>query len=393
MLRKGIFTIFIVILLFSFTRWVLSLECEQIADTGQRKACLEQKVKELGQTAGTLTSEIQYMNTQIALTALKIQQTEEKIQTTQKEVDILTSRIEGLDTSLNYLSKLLLQRVVDGYKQRSISLFSLFFDSANANDFISRIKYQRTAQENNQKLLVQVEQTKLNFEEQKKLREEKKIELDSLRSILDNQKVSLNNQKASKQKFLEITQNDERIYQRLLEQTRAEYAAIQGIIAGGGSETEIRQVTKGETIAYVIQGASCNSSGGHLHFIVQDNGSVVNPFGYLKSVDYRNCSGSSCGSGDGDSFNPSGNWDWPLNPSIELEQGYGSTWGVRNTWVGRIYSFHNGIDINGSSNSVVAVADGTLYRGGYSVGCTLSYVKLAHKNSNITTYYLHAYSN
>ncbi len=393
MRKKLIFVILFTISLFFFTRRVISLECEQIADTGQRKTCLEQKVKELGQTAGTLTSEIQYMNTQIALTALKIQQTEDKIETTKKEIDILDSRIEGLDTSLNYLSKLLVERIVDGYKKRSISLLSILFDSNNADELIGKIKYMKTAQDNNQKVIVQVQEAKLNFEEQKKLREEKKIELDSLKNILDNQRASLNNQKGAKQKLLEITKNDERIYQQLLEQARAEYAAIQGIIAGGGSETQVRHVTKGETIAYVVQGASCNSSGGHLHFIVQDNGSVVNPFGYLKSVDYRNCSGSSCGSGDGDPFNPYGNWDWPLNPTIELEQGYGSTWGVRNTWVGRIYSFHNGIDINGSSNSIVAVADGTLYRGGYSVGCTLSYMKLVHKNSNITTYYLHTYSN
>ncbi len=393
MRKKVTFTICILIFLFFFTRFASSLECQQITDTGQRKTCLEQKVKELGQTASTLTSEIQYMDTQIALTALKIQQTEEKITTTQKEIEILDSRIEGLDASLNYLSKLLVKRIIEGYKKRSVSIFNFLFDSSNASELIEKIKYMKTAQDNNQKVIIQVQETKLNFEEQKKLREEKKIELDSLKSILDNQKASLNNQKGAKQKLFETTKNDERIYQRLLEQARAEYTAIQGIIAGGGSETEIRKVTKGETIASVIQGASCNSSGGHLHFIVQENNTVINPFSYLKSVDYTNCSGSSCGSSDGDPFNPSGSWDWPLNPPIEFEQGYGSTWGVRNTWVGRIYSFHNGIDINGSSNNVLAVADGTLYKGVYSVGCALSYVKLAHRDSNITTYYLHAYSN
>ncbi len=393
MLKKIVIIISIFISLLFLTRWVFSLECVQISDTKQRESCLIQQLNNLSRTASTLKSEIQYMDTQIALTALKIQQTEEKIEITEKEIKILDSRIEGLDTSLNYLSKLLVERIIEGYKKRSVSILNLLFDSSNAYELIGKIKYLKTAQDNNQKVLVQVQETKLNFEEQKKLREEKKIELDNLKKTLDNQKATLNNQRLAKQKVLETTQNDEVIYQRLLEQTRAEYAAIQGIIARKGSETELRQVTKGETIASVIQGASCNSSGGHLHFIVEENGNVQNPFGYLKSVDYTNCSGSSCGSGDGDPFNPSGSWDWPLNPLIELEQGYGSTWGVRNTWVGRIYSFHNGIDINGSSNNVLAVADGTLYRGVYSVGCPLSYVKLAHKDSNIATYYLHVYSN
>ena len=393
MLKKAVIAIFIFISLFFLTRRVFSLECVQIADTKQREDCLIRQLNDLARTASTLKSEIQYMDTQIALTALKIQQTEEKIKTTEKEIEILNSRIEGLDTSLNYLSKLLVERIIEGYKKRSVSIFNLLFDTSNASELIGKIKYIKTAQDNNQKVLVQVQETKLNFEEQKKLREEKKLELDSLKKTLDNQKATLNNQRLAKQKVLETTQNDETVYQRLLEQTRAEYAAIQGIIARKGSETELRQVTKGETIASIIQGASCNSSGGHLHFIVEENSNVQNPFSYLKSVDNTNCSGSSCGSGDGDPFNPSGGWDWPLNPPIELEQGYGSTWGVRNTWVGRIYSFHNGIDINGSSNNVLAVADGTLYRGIYSVGCALSYVRLVHKDSNIATYYLHVYSN
>src|SRR3989338_5207158 len=365
---------------------------QNASDVAKKIEEYQQKLNELTQQRSTLSSEIQYMTYQINLAALKIQETEEKIIATQNEIEILTSRIKNLDTTLNHLSKLLIKKVVVGYKSRTISFFDMLFDSNNANDLISRIKYLKTTQENNQKLLIQVQETKLNFEEQKNIREQKQIELSLLEVQLNRQKSDLDNQKAAKQKLLNVTQNDEKIYQRLLEQARAEYAAIKGIIAGAGTETKLREAKKGESIASVISGASCNSSGGHLHFIVQDNGSVTNPFNYLKSVDNYNCSGSGCGSSDGDSFNPSGNWDWPLNPAIELEQGYGNTWAARNTWVGRIYSFHNGIDINGSANTVLAVADGELYRGSYAVGCTLPYVKLVHKESNIVTFYLHVYS-
>ncbi len=352
----------------------------------------QKKLNELAQQRNTLSTQIQYMTVQINLTTYKIQETEAKIQSTQKEIEILSSRIEGLDNALDYLSKLLLEKVAVGYKKRTVSVFDMLFDAENANDFISRVKYLKTAQQNNQKLLVQVQETKLNFEEQKKLRESKKVELNTLEKQLNAQKTDLNNQKASKQKLLSVTQNDEKVYQRLLEQARAEYAAIQGIIAGAGTETKIREVKKGESIATVIPAASCNSAGAHLHFIVKDNGTVVNPLNYLKAVSFTNCSGSSCGSSDGDAFNPSGGWDWPLNAPIELEQGYGTTWAVRNSWVGRIYNFHNGLDINGASNGVIAVDDGELYRGSYSVGCVLPYVKLIHKGTNITTLYLHVYS-
>jgi len=352
----------------------------------------QKKLIELGRQRDSLSAEIQYMTLQINLATLKVQETEEKIISTQKEIEILTNRIRGLDTALDHLSKLLLKKMVESYKNKPLSFFDVLFNSSNANDFISKIKYLKTAQENNQKLLLQVQETKVNFEEQKNLREDKTIELAKLEVQLNNQKADLDNQKGAKQKILSVTQNDEKSYQRLLEQARAEYAAIQGIISGGGKETKLRDVSKGQSIASVISGASCNSSGGHLHFIVQENGVVSNPFNYLKSVGYSNCSGSTCGSADGDPFIPSGSWDWPLSPPIQFNQGYGSTWATRNTWAGRIYSFHNGIDINGSSNSVTAVSDGELYRGSYAVGCTLPYVKLVHKGTNIVTLYLHVYS-
>jgi len=388
MAKKLVFSLIFILILFS----AQGIFAQQSAsDVAKRIEEYQQKLNALTRQRDTLSSEIQYMTLQINLTTLKIQETEEKIVSTQREIEILSSRIKGLDNALNYLSKLLLNKMVESYKNKPLSFFDILFDSQNANDFISRVKYLKTTQENNHKLLVQVQETKLNFEEQKNLREEKTIELAKLEAQLNNQKADLNNQKAAKQNLLNVTKNDEKIYQRLLEQARAEYAAIQGIISGAGTETKLKEVRKGENIALVIPGSSCNSSGGHLHFIVQENGTVTNPFNYLKSADLKNCSGSSCGSGDGDSTftDNSYNWDWPLNPTIEMNQGYGETWAVRNTWVGRIYNFHNGIDITGSSYDVSAVSDGTLYKGSYSVGCALSYMKLVHKDSNTTTLYLH----
>ncbi len=355
--------------------------------------CLEDQQAKCDKYGDTLQDQINYLNGQISLNQLNIKKTTQKIGDLETEIASISGKIEKMEVSLSTVINVLISRVIATYKIGSGEYLSLILSSNGFSDFLIRAKYIRSVQEHDKKLLFQMQETKNNYVDQKAEREKKKKELDGFKITLVQQKTNMENQQQAKRKLLEETNNNEATYQNLLIKARDEYLAIQGIIAGSGSETEIRQVAKGETIAYIIQGVSCNSSGGHLHFIVQDNSSVVNPFGYLKSIDNRNCSGSSCGSGDGDSFNPSGNWDWPLNPPIELEQGYGSTWGVRNTWVGKIYSFHNGIDINGSSSSVVAVADGTLFKGGYAVGCTLSYVKLVHKDSNVITFYLHTYSN
>lgn len=381
----------IIIFVVLFLLIIFSVRAQETTDLQKKINEYQTKLQELKQQKNTLSSQIQYMDTQTYLTSLQINQTEQKITDTGKEIDLLGSRIEGLDQSLDYLSKQLIERIVIGYKKKPLSIFSLILDNKNANDFLNQVKYLKTAQTNNQKLLYTVQQTKTNAEEQKKLREDRKIALDQLNKNLEQQKIDLSNQKIIKQRILTDTQNDEQVYQNLLAKARAEYSAIQGIIAGSGTEAKMREVKKGDTIASVISGVSCNSSGEHLHFIVQQNTNVVNPFNFLRSTDSRNCSGSSCGSGDGDSFNPSGSLDWPLSSPITFSQGYGNTWAVKNTWVGRIYSFHNGIDISSSSNNVYAVADGTLYRGSYAVGCTLSYVKLTHNDAGLTTLYLHVY--
>lgn len=345
----------------------------------------ENKLADLRTQKNSLSSQIQLMDTQIYLTSLKIEETEQEITKTQTEIEQLTGRIEGLDQSLNYLSRLLIKRVVDGYKQKEPTFIDLILDSNNADDLINRTKYVKVAQRNNQKIIVQVQTAKLNFEEQKKLREEKKQELADLEQKLVSQRSNLSNQKTQKQILLSQTQYDEKNYQALLARARAEYAAIQGIIAGVGTETLLREVKKGEVIASVIGGASCNSSGTHLHFTVLEGGGVINPFNRLKDVSHIDYTG-------GDPWSPSGDWDWPISPTIEFNQGYGVTTCVTSGWCSNIYSAHNGLDISGPSSEVYAVADGTLYRGSYSVGCTLPYVRVKHKDSNIETLYLHTYS-
>lgn len=230
MRKKILLALFLVYSFFFSSQQVFSAEnCDQISDQGKKQECLNNLIVELQQNINTYNGQIQLVKTQVALTESRILQTQDKIANTQKEIDILGSRIEGLDTSLTYLSKLLLERVVQGYKQRSVSIFKLLFDSDNASDFISKMKYQKTAQENNQKLLVQVEQTKLNFEEQKKLREEKKTELDNLKATLAQQQTDLENQQATLNRLLAVTETQ-------LANARAELAAFSRFAqaAGGG---------------------------------------------------------------------------------------------------------------------------------------------------------------
>jgi len=351
----------------------------------------QSKVEDAKSKQQTLSSTIELHNNQIYLSTIKINKTKTDITTLEDQVQDLTNKIDFLEDNLVLTSELLNQRIAATYKRSFIPPIFLLFTVENFAEFFSRIKYLETVQKNDKEVMFVMEETKISFNQQKNLKETKQLELVELKTALEGQNNQLKVQKSIKENLLLVTKNDEQKFQQLLSQARAEYESIQAIIARRGKETQVGDISKGSKIASVISGASCNSSGSHLHFtVVNGDGNSVNPFSYLKSVDHDNCSGPGACS-EGDSFNPSGSWDWPVSPKIKYVQGFGSTWAINNSWIGGIYSFHNGIDISGTSRDVRAVADGVLSRGSYvgSNGCNLRYVRLEHNGSQIESLYLH----
>jgi peptidoglycan hydrolase CwlO-like protein len=364
---------------------------QQLDELNNKIKEYEAKVSDLKSQGNSLSSQIEAMDNQIKLTEYRINATKQQISDITDDITAAVKRMKNLEGSLTDVSKVLLNRVVATYKAGGDETLPVLLTSHNFANALSRANYLRIVQAHDKELLLNTQQAKNDYANQKQILEDKKKKVESLQAQLQGYTDQLDKDKAAKQSLLNATQNDEKKYQELLSRARSEYSAIQGILAGNGSEVEAGHVSEGDHIASIIPGASCNSGGAHLHFIVSRNGATDNPFGYLKGIDNTNCSGSSCGSGDGDPFNPSGSWDWPISGPITMYQGYGSTWAVRNTWVGNIYSFHNGIDIRGSSGDVHAVKAGTLYRGSYAgQSCRLPYVRVHHEDG-LDTFYLHVY--
>lgn len=354
-------------------------------------AC-RKKYEESVNQGNTLKAAISALDAKIRITQAQIRQTTTQISSLEKDVATLSTVLVDLDKTLVELTQIYLARVRESYVRRDPSPLTLFLSTDSFAKFFTRIRYFSIIKARDQLIISEMEIARKNYDTQKSTKITKQQEVKELKARLDHQQTDLSSQQRSKNDLLVQTKNDEARYQSLLSQARSELEAINAIIAGNGNEKEIRDVSQGEVIASVIGQPSCNSSGAHLHFIVADNSTVKNPFDYLKTVDNLNCSGvNGGGCFDGDPFNPRGSWDWPLSPRIQLNQGYGETWAVRNTWVGSIYRFHNGIDIGSDSLDVKAVQPGKLFRGTYSGsnGCALKYVRVDHKDSNIDTFYLH----
>lgn len=346
----------------------------------------EGKIVDLQGKQRTLASTIAVLNNQIALTETQILATQQGIVKLESEIQQLSTKIGQLNDVLTDVSQVLGARIEETYKRLTTSPVYYLFAANGFSDFLSRLQYLRSAQYHDRELLFTMEEARLNFDQQKTLKEEKQTELEVLKKRLGGQKVLLDQQKASKQELLQVTKNDERGFQDLLAKARAEFEAIQSILAGKGKETEVGGVKSGEAIASIISGASACSTGGHLHFEVARNGGNESPAGYLKPVDVIwDLDGWY---GHDDPFGFSGSWDWPINGTPRVTQGYGMTAYARSGAYGG--AAHTGIDMVSDDLVVKGVKDGTLYRGSIACGGgTLRYVKVEHQDSDIDTYYLH----
>src|SRR3989338_2780753 len=163
-----------------FFKWVLfiavissvtTISLVLAQDCGTKDECdakikeYETKLTQLREQKNSLSSQITLMNTQIALTTARIGSTEKTIEKTTQEIETLGDKITELDSSLNHLSEVLLQKIVQGYKNRRVSLVDIVLDSENASVLTKRIKYLKTAQDSDRSLAFRLQQTKENFED------------------------------------------------------------------------------------------------------------------------------------------------------------------------------------------------------------------------------------
>lgn len=359
----------------------------QLRDKEAEIQKLEESLANAKNQEKTLKSQLNLVDGQTKVTELKIEETDLKIEKLKREINDLSTRIVRIGATLDTLSEILLQRIIQTYKySNATSTIDLLFSSRGFADLIEKVKYIQVAQAYEKQKLYELQATKMAYNDQKQDKQTRQTEAEKLSKDLEVYKAQLDRQKKEKEELLNVTKNDEAKFQALIAQLRADTESLQRALGGGGVQLGDRK--KGDRIASV--GNSGCSTGSHLHFEVMtpahiENGTIVgsgnkvDPKTYIDSGQFikpvNEYNGNDCSQGNTTCNNG--------DISTRFHQWYNVLGG----------SYHTGLDIADYYGApIYAVADGTAYLFSDTRACSLTGtvgkgIALDHHNGIVTLYW------
>jgi len=153
-----------------------------------------------------------------------------------------------------------LHRIPEAYKRAVAPQFGILLFSSNLSDFIDRAAYLQAVQKEDAALVYQVKATQNSYNDSKKLREDKKTQLDQVQKQLEAQSQQLAQQKQAKDSLLAQTQGQEAIYQQLLAAAKAQLAGFSSFASNQGGATILSNQTVCDDWGVIIINGTANGA-------------------------------------------------------------------------------------------------------------------------------------
>ncbi len=200
----------------------------------------EAKLKEIGSTKKTLTSEVTALTTKISKLNNQIKLITSSIAKLNREIGDNNEQISITESKLSLNRRALGDAIQGLYEQEQVSLVAVLFQNANLTDFFGDLNNLLDVQASLITTVGQITLLKDDLLEQKDMLEAKKDDAARLKALQDAQKKQAASTQVEKSTLLKQTQGQEKLFQEAVAKKRADAAKIRNrifTVLGGGQMT------------------------------------------------------------------------------------------------------------------------------------------------------------
>lgn len=231
---------------------IFAIECDgpppsgpdKISEINEYISKCNEKVSTLQKEQSSLSQAISTINSKINLAQGQINQTLSQISALEKEISVLGGVLDKVNESVGELTKIYLARVKESYRKSRVDQSNLIFSNTNFGEYFTKLRYLNTVKSKDQLILGELEQSRKDYDSRRQSKLDKQKEIEALKVKMEAQKKVLDAQQKEKKNLLAITANDEKKYQKLLSDAKAQLAALRRYVASQGGATILQNQTK-----------------------------------------------------------------------------------------------------------------------------------------------------
>lgn len=278
MKRKIISIILVFVILQYFCIFVFAEDSQsnEITNSATNEVSLEDQKQEVDDKIYEANTKLEYVQSELSATLLKVQELEDKIMSYEKDIEELGNKMQTLQTSIDEAtaklqvasqsyeekSDLLAKRLVAIYESGDIEYLDVLLNSKNITDFLSRYYVIQEIVEYDNVLIQQVQEEKENIDLTRQKLENEQGEIKIIKAKSEQTSIVLGNMKTLQQSYINDLSDNEKKLQEQITEFKQEQAQIEAQIAAANNSLNVDiQYTGGEMLWPVAVSGTVITSG------------------------------------------------------------------------------------------------------------------------------------